>query len=61
MNDPHLVVKIAAGILLAQFVAWLVKGCFTRYQRTQSVPALVAGGCLVVTAVYVVGNVIYTI
>lgn len=52
MSDPSLVLKIAAGILLAQFLAWLIRSFLARYFRTNSTTALAVAGGLVVVVGY---------
>lgn len=47
MGDPSLVLVIAAGILLAQFLAWLIRSFTANYLRTRSTFALAVAGGLV--------------
>lgn len=54
MDSPTLVLQIAAGILLANFLAWMIRGFVGSYLRTRSTMALAVSGGLIVVCAYAI-------
>ena len=56
MTDPELTLKIAAGILLAHFLMWMIRYFFQRWRLRDSTTALVLSGTTAVFCVWFIGT-----